>query len=145
MILTVATQTEGELARREERGRSVTEAGMGDIKRERDSIPRGWELIWVEDPWTGRWEKVKVPREEADYRRRKGLPQRPSYWGESEAREWRRRLREEKEAVAREAEEHQTLRVEEAWGVAYLQGPGVPMREKGSRYGGRQMRSPYRY
>ena len=83
--LTVATQTEGELVGKEERRRSVIEVGKGEIKRERDSIPRGWELIWVEDPWTGKWEKIKVPHEEADYRRRKGLPQRPSYRGESEA------------------------------------------------------------
>ena len=65
--LTAATQMEGELAGREEKGRSMAEAGMGTIKREHDNIPGGWELIWVEDPLTGKWERVKVPREEADY------------------------------------------------------------------------------
>ena len=49
--------------------RPLVEAGHGDIKGEQDNIPGGWELIWVEDPWTGRCEKVRVPREEADYRR----------------------------------------------------------------------------
>ena len=46
----VATQTGGELAGREERGKSIVEAGMGDIKGEVDVIPGGWEMIWVEDP-----------------------------------------------------------------------------------------------
>ena len=32
-------------------------------------------------------------------------PPRPSHWGEVEAREWRQRLREEKEKVEREREE----------------------------------------
>ena len=105
--LNVSTQMGKDLAGRDEQRRSVVEVGMGDINMGRDNIPGGWELIWVEDPWTGKWEKIKVPREEADYHRRRGLPQHPSYWGESEAREWRRRLREEREAVAREAEEHQ--------------------------------------
>ena len=45
------------------------EVGIGDIKGVRGEIPGGWEMIWVEDPWTGKCEKVWVPREEADYRR----------------------------------------------------------------------------
>ena len=48
--LTVTTQTGGEVAGKEESGRSVVEAGMGEIKGERDQIRGGWELIWVEDP-----------------------------------------------------------------------------------------------
>ena len=69
-----------ELAGKEEKGRSTMEAGMGDIKGHVDPIPGGWEMICVEDPWTGKWETVRVPREEADYWRRRGLPQCPSYW-----------------------------------------------------------------
>ena len=47
----------------------------------------------MEDPWTGAWERLRVPKEEADYRKRRGIPPQPSYWGEVEAREWRRKLR----------------------------------------------------
>ena len=64
-------------------------------------LPPGWEWVWMEDPWTGAWEKLRVRKEEADYRRRRESPPRPSYWGEAEAREWRQRLREEKEKVER--------------------------------------------
>ena len=144
--ITVATQSEQELAGKEVKGRSVVEAGMGKIKGERDPILGGWEHIWVEDPWMGRWEKVKVPCEEADYHRRRGLPQRPSYWGESEAREWRRLLKEEKEAVVRKAEECRAWRVEEVRRREYLRDLAYPLREKGNPYGERpKMRRPYRY
>ena len=37
----------------------------------------------------------------------------PSYWGEAEAREWRRQLREEKEKVEREKQERLRYREEE--------------------------------
>ena len=40
--MTVTTQTGSELAGTEERGRSVVEAGMGDIKGEVGVIPEGW-------------------------------------------------------------------------------------------------------
>ena len=59
--VTIAIQTEGEMAGNEERGRTIVEAGTGDIKGARDDIPGGWELIWIEDP--GKYEKVLVPRE----------------------------------------------------------------------------------
>ena len=65
-------------------------------------MPPGGEWIWLEDPWPGAWEKLRVPKEEADYRRRREIPPKPSYWREAEAREWRRRLRKEKEKVERE-------------------------------------------
>ena len=110
--LIVATKTGDGWVGKGERGRSIVEAGMRDIKGEVDLI-RGWGMIWVEDPWTGKWQKVRVPREEADYRRR-GLPQCPSYWGELEAREWRRRLREEKEVVDQEERECRVWHLEEA-------------------------------
>lgn len=120
MKVKVATQTEQEFTGKEEKGWPVVEAGMGEIKREGDPIPGGWELIWVEDSWTGKREKVRVPREQADYRRRQGLPKIPSYWRELEAREWRRRLREEKEVVAREEQERLVWRMEEARRREYL-------------------------
>ena len=107
--MTVATQAGDELVGKEERRRSVVEAAMGDIKGEVDLTLGGWEMIWVEDLWTGKWETVQVPREEADYRRRRGLPQRLSYWGESEAQEWRRCYREEKEAVSQEERERPSM------------------------------------
>ena len=28
----------------------------------------------MEDPWTGLWEKLRVPKEEADYKRRREIP-----------------------------------------------------------------------
>ena len=100
------------------------EAGTGDIKGPVDQILGGWEMIWVEDPWTGKRDIVRVPREEADYWRRMGLSQHP-YWGESEAQEWRRRLREEKEAVSREERECRAWRLEEARKRGYLMDPGL--------------------
>ena len=51
------------------------EAGVGEKGRTRDNIPGGWETIWLEDPWTGKWEQVRVSQEEAESRQRKGLPQ----------------------------------------------------------------------
>ena len=48
--LMVATQTYPEMAGKEESGWSVVEAGMGDIKGNRDEILGGWELIWMQDP-----------------------------------------------------------------------------------------------
>ena len=104
----------------------MVEAGHGDIKGERDNIPWGWELIWVADPWTGRCEKVRVPQEEADYRHRRGLPPKPSYRGESEAREWQRCLREENEVVEREEQERRAWSLEEACWRRYLLGPETP-------------------
>ena len=41
---------ERELAGREEKGRSMAEAGIWVINREDDNIPGGWELIWVDHP-----------------------------------------------------------------------------------------------
>ena len=123
----------------------MAEAGMGIINREEDNILGAWELIGVEDPWTGKWERVKVPREEADYRQRRGLPQRPSYWGESEAKEWRRHLREEKEAVAREAKKRRAWRAEETR-MMYLRDRGDNFRVRETRYGeGMRMTRPPHY
>ena len=128
--VTVATQTEREMAGREERGRAIMEAGIGEIKGGVDVIPGGWEMIWVEDSWTRRWEKVQDPQEEADYRRRKGLPLQPSFWRESEAREWHQRLREEKETVEREERENRLWHMEEARRRGFLMDSGPLFEEK---------------
>ena len=87
----------------ERKKRVKIEAGTADIKRREDQFLPGWEWVWMEDPWTRAWERQRVPKEEADYRKRREIPPRPSYWGEAEAREWRRKLREEKERGEREA------------------------------------------
>ena len=110
--LTLTQRPGGVLAGRE---REEIEAGLGDIREKKEEIPGGWEWIWVEDPWTGKWEQVRVPHEEAERQRRQGLKPRPSYWGETEAKEWRRKLREEREAVAKELER------KKAWHLAELQ------------------------
>ena len=73
-------------------------AGIGEVKGKEGQLPPGREWVWMDDPWTESWERLRVPKEEADYRRRREIPPRPSYWGEAKAREWRRRLREEKES-----------------------------------------------
>ena len=63
--MSVATQTQLEKAGIGGERRPLREVGHGEVEQERDKIPGGWEWIWVEDPWTGRSERVKVPREEA--------------------------------------------------------------------------------
>ena len=50
----------------------------------------------MKDPWTGKWERLRIPKEQAGCQRRRELTPKPSYWGEKETREWRRKLREEK-------------------------------------------------
>uniref|UniRef100_A0ABM5GNU4 CCHC-type domain-containing protein n=1 Tax=Pogona vitticeps TaxID=103695 RepID=A0ABM5GNU4_9SAUR len=50
------------------RGEEI-EAGMGDIRGRPRDIPGGWEWVWMEDPWTHKWEQVRVPHEEAERRR----------------------------------------------------------------------------
>ena len=63
-----------------EKRREIVEAGLGDIKRGEGELPAGWEWIWVEDPWTGKTEKLCVPKEEADAWSRRELSPKPSYW-----------------------------------------------------------------
>ena len=91
----------------------VEEGGLGEVKAERDNIPGGWEWIWLQDPWTGKWEQVRVSKAEAESWRKKGLPQRPSYWGETETHEWRRKIREQQEAIAKEREARRAWHLEE--------------------------------
>ena len=52
--LSVATQTPQDLAGKEEGRRAIAEVGAGEIKGDRDSIPGGWEMMWIQDPWTGK-------------------------------------------------------------------------------------------
>ena len=102
------------------------EAGAGEVVGTRDIIPGGWELVWMQDPWTGKWELVRVPKQEAESRRKKGLLQRPSYWGETETREWQCKLREEKEAVEREREAKRAWHMEELQKMGCFLCPGTP-------------------
>ena len=74
------------------------------------------------------------------------MPPRPSYWGESEAREWRRWLREEKEAVERQEKEHRLWCLEEAQRRGYLMDLGPLFEERKtlmSQMG--EMKRPPRY
>ena len=106
------------------RGEEI-EAGMGDIRGKPKDIPGGWEWVWMEDPWTHKWEQVRVPHEEAERRRQLGLKPRPSYWGETEAKEWRRKLREEREAVARELERKRQWHIAELRKLGGYPAPGA--------------------
>ena len=85
----------------------------------------------MEDPWTHKWEQVRVPREEAEKRRQLGLKPRPSYWGETEAKEWRRKLREEREAVARELERKRQWHIAELRKLGGYPVPGGQKEEMG--------------
>ena len=108
------------------------EAGQGEVIRREEPLPLGWEWIWTKDLWTDRWERIKVPREEANYWSRSAIPIHPSYWEKTEAREWRRNIREEMEKV----EEQRSKRNE--WSVLAMKmeelkrsgkhwiGPGIP-------------------
>nr|XP_020637074.1 uncharacterized protein LOC110072789 [Pogona vitticeps] len=107
------------------------EAGVGDIREKPSDIPGDWEWVWMEDPWTHKWEQVRVPHEEAERRRQLGLKPRPSYWGETEAKEWRRKLREEREAVAQELERKKQWHIAELRKLGGYLAPGVQMEEMG--------------
>ena len=92
------------LAGKEQKPQVEAEVGFADIKEGGELSPVG-EWIWMQDPWAGKWERLRIPKEGADYRKRREVSPRPSYWGETEVREWRRKLREEKEWVKRERRE----------------------------------------
>ena len=66
--------------------RMEIEAGTVDIKRGEKQLVPGWEWVWMEDPWTRAWERLRVPKEEADLGKEERSPPRPSYWGEAEAK-----------------------------------------------------------
>ena len=57
-----------------EQKRMEIEAGTADIKRREELLPPAWEWVWMEDPWTGTWERLRLTKEEADYRRRREIP-----------------------------------------------------------------------
>ena len=67
-------KTHGETAGKERKKRVPFEVRTTEIKRKEEQLPPGWEWIWMEDPWTGAWEQLRVPREEVDYRRRREIP-----------------------------------------------------------------------
>ena len=133
-----------ELEGRKEVGLKGEEGGLGDITLRRDDIPGGWEMVWIEDPWTKRWEQVRVPREEAERRRKRGLMQKPSYWGETEAKLWRKKLSEAKEASERAA--RQAWHIEELKKMGCYLVPGVPRQEKETSRGvGWETKKPSHY
>ncbi|XP_072832968.2 uncharacterized protein LOC110090082 isoform X1 [Pogona vitticeps] len=101
----------------DKRGERKAEAKRGE--------PPGWEWIWMENPWTGKWEKLMVPQEEAE-RRRGTTVMKPSYWGEKEAREWRRKIREERANIEREKREQARLMQAYEKGKPSTLGPGRP-------------------
>ena len=78
------------LAGRERKPRMEVEAALADI-RQGEELLLGWEWFWREDPWTGKVEKLRILKKEADTRRRRreSTPK-SSYWGEKETKEWRR-------------------------------------------------------
>ena len=70
---------QGETAGKERKKRMEFEAGLGELKGKEEPLPAGLG--------DGRDLKESPRRREADYRRRREIPPRPSYWGEAEARE----------------------------------------------------------
>ena len=61
--LNVAVQTGEDLAGKGER---LVEAGVGDIRGRWNDIPGGWEKVWVQDPWMGKWEQFPMKRQNGD-------------------------------------------------------------------------------
>ena len=72
---------------REKKERVESEAGAGEVERREQQLPPGWEWVWMQDPCTGLWERLRVPKQEADYRRREEIPPKHSYWGGKQKRE----------------------------------------------------------
>ena len=54
----VAIQIPAELVGIRRKKRVEIEVGIVDIKGREDPIPGGWEIVWVQDPWTGKWERL---------------------------------------------------------------------------------------
>lgn len=44
------------------------------MKKEQRILPPGWKWIWTENPWTEKLEKLMIPHEEVERRKRKGKP-----------------------------------------------------------------------
>ena len=51
----------------------------GGYKEGEEELPPGWEWIWLEDLWAGKVEKLWIPKEEPDARRRRENGPIPSY------------------------------------------------------------------
>lgn len=88
------------------------EKDRGDIIKSGNILPPGWEWFWFEKPWTNKWERQMLPHEEAEKRRRTCPCGRPSYWGQKEKREQRRKIREERAKIERAKKENQ---MDEGW------------------------------
>ena len=135
-----------ELAGRKEVHEVVEEGGLGEIQAEQDIIPGGWEWIWLQDPWMEKMEQVRVPKAEVEDQRKKGLLQKPSYWVESKTREWRRKIREQKEAITREKEARRERYLEELRKMGCFLDLGVTRQERGTRPGdGWEKKRPSRF
>ena len=67
-------QVQEEKVGKERKKRVAFEAGTGEVKRKKSQLPPGWEWVWMEDLWTGCWERLRVPKKEVDYRRRRNIP-----------------------------------------------------------------------
>ncbi|XP_078232867.1 uncharacterized protein LOC144583267 [Pogona vitticeps] len=122
--LSIATQTPLVWAGR---GTKVPEEGAeGEVSLRQAGKEGEWEWVSIQDPWSGKWEQVCMTRQEAEERRRNEARVRPSYWGERETREWRRKLAEEKKRVEREREEKTRWHLEELRRLGYHPDPGKP-------------------
>ena len=57
-----AEGTQVTLSGTERKERVESEAGTEEIKSEERQLPPGWEWVWMEDPWTRAWEKLRIPK-----------------------------------------------------------------------------------
>ena len=122
------------------------EGAVGEVSRRRDVEEEGWEWVSIQDPWTGKWEQVRLTKREAEEKRRREMTVWPSYWGERETREWRRKLVEEKKRIEKEREEKKLWHLEELKKLGYYQDPGMPPGQRTTYPGDIQgMRRQHRY
>ena len=68
-------------------------AGEVEAKKGDRVLTDGWEWVWLENPWTHKWERLIVPREEAERCQNSQPPQKLSYWAERESQEWHWKIR----------------------------------------------------
>lgn len=78
----------------------MSEAIWMESRKELKVLAPGWEWFWMENPWKNKWERLLLPKKEAQTQRSERPPEKASYWGEKEAREWGRKIREEKAKLA---------------------------------------------
>ncbi|KAJ7342104.1 hypothetical protein JRQ81_008955 [Phrynocephalus forsythii] len=85
---------------------AIVEVGFGQCKKGKPHVvPPDWEWVWMENPWTGNWEQMMMPRPEAESYRRRAHRQGCSYWGEHEAREYNCKRKEIRQELAWEMKE----------------------------------------